>query len=95
MDSSVWAPWLPANGTYTNVPPGATRDFKNKHVVRHPMGGKVIRLEKTEATSRAGTGTSSAAPTSRSTRPKSDYLVIGTDHVPVQQQRSGPVGRQR
>ena len=48
-----WTPWDPESGSFENVPPGARRDFKNMRV---PMGGKVIRLEKTEQINTATEG---------------------------------------
>ncbi|MEN6518315.1 MAG: type IV pilin N-terminal domain-containing protein [Methanospirillum sp.] len=46
MSPLWWTAWMPSNGTFVNVPPGSTRDFKNMHVVPPPSGGSVIRLEK-------------------------------------------------
>ena len=43
-----WTPWSPSTGSWENVMPGSTRDFKNKHVPKPPMGGRVIRLDKVE-----------------------------------------------
>ena len=48
MNPLQWTAWMPANGTFVNVPPGSTRDFKNMHTVLPPTGGRVIRLEKTQ-----------------------------------------------
>ncbi len=49
MNLSEWRPWTPSTGSFENVPPGATRDFGNMRIVPPPLGGSVMRLEKTEA----------------------------------------------
>lgn len=76
MEPDEWTPWIPANGMYTNVPPGATRDFKNHHV-RNPMGGEVIRLEKTEAYIQGGSGYLVGGTFLQLDTTKKDYLWIG------------------
>lgn len=76
MEPDEWTPWIPANGMYTNVPPGATRDFKNHHV-RNPMGGEVIRLEKTEAYIQGGSGYLVGGTFLQLDTTNKDYLWIG------------------
>ena len=74
----LWTMWQPASGIYENVPPGSRRDFNNMHVVPPPMGGRVIRLEKTQPAEQVRKGFVVGGTYLLADTHTGDYVQIGT-----------------
>lgn len=77
----LWTIWQPASGVFENVPPGARRDFSNMHVVPPPLGGRVIRLEKTQPPEPERKGHLVGGTYLQFETHSTDYVQIGTTRI--------------